>query len=415
MRYFARNGAIVAMEMEARMTRSFAQFDGPRLLRQEELVASERLDRVCFGGPEIDNEAEILANYVPPKHGGMYVLAHEGKLVSQIDTIHDRIKMCDGHIQAGSIGGVCTHPDYRGKQLASHLLEYCTQQLVDEGATLMLISGAQGIYTRLGNVPQGRYLSFSIKPEQGSQWRSTPADLVARRATSADTLLCSVLYQAEPVHFVRQNSDFSVALQDPMRNTYVYADQWIIERSGQAIAYLFLGSPWGVELGAGIRHVGEYAGSRLALADALNTIMTISALKELSWPVAWQDIELIQLLQDSGYNGTATPLHDHTLRIINFPGFMDKLRPILRARLDANLLRGLRFKQSGPLLGGLGTDRYTITRGSDRLELDGASMTHLIMGKTELEAEPINLPGALAEVIPALFPLPSFLPGLNYH
>jgi len=94
---------------------------------------------------------------------------------------------------------------------------------------------------------------------------------------------------------------------------------------------------------------------------------------------------------------------------------MDKLRPILRARLDANLLRGLRFKQSGPLLGGLGTDRYTITRGSDRLELDGASMTHLIMGKTELEAEPINLPGALAEVIPALFPLPSFLPGLNYH
>ena len=78
-------------------------------------------------------------------------------------------------------------------------------------------------------------------------------------------------------------------------------------------------------------------------------------------------------------------------------------------------MRGLRFRQSGPLLGGLGADRYAITRGSDRLELDGASMTHLIMGRTDIETESINLPGALAEIIPALFPLPSFLPGLNYH
>ena len=168
-------------------------------------------------------------------------------------------------------------------------------------------------------------------------------------------------------------------------------------------------------MGAGIRHVGEYAGSRLALADALDRIVTTSAIKELTWPVAWQDMEMIQLLEDSGYHGTAMPLYGHTLRIINFPGFMNELRPILRARLDKNLLRGLRFEQSGPLLGGLGADRYSITRGSDRLELDGASMTHLIMGNADIEAEPINPPGALAEVIPALFPLPSFLPGLNYR
>jgi hypothetical protein len=75
----------------------------------------------------------------------------------------------------------------------------------------------------------------------------------------------------------------------------------------------------------------------------------------------------------------------------------------------------LRFEQSGPLLGGTGTDQYTIIRGSDRLELDGAAMTRLVMGNTESETEPIRLPGALEEVIPAFFPLPSFLPGLNYR
>ncbi len=396
------------------MTTPFAQFDGPRLLRLGELVASNRLFHICFDMPESDNETDLFADYVAPKHGGTYVVAHEGKLVSQIGTFHHRIQVYDGTIQTGSIGGVCTHPDYRGRQLASHLLEYCTQQLVDEGANLMLISGARGTYTRLGNVPHGRYLDFSIKPKQGRR-RSMPLDLVVRKATSADTLICSMLYQAEPVHFVRQHSDFSAALHDPARNEYIHTDQWIVERAGQALAYLFLGNPYEYELEAGIRHVAEYAGSRLALADAIDTIMITSTLQELSWPVAWQDIELTQLLQDSGYQGTVTPLNGQTLRIINFPAFMADLRPILRARLDANLLRGLRFEQSGPLLGGLGADRYAITRGSDRLEVDGAAMTRLILGSTDGAPESIRPPGALAEVVAALFPLPSFLPGLNYH
>jgi len=37
------------------------------------------------------------------------------------------------------------------------------------------------------------------------------------------------------------------------------------------------------------------------------------------------------------------------------------------------------------------------------------------MGNADTEAKAIQAPGALAEVISALFPLPSFLPGLNYH
>ena len=191
----------------------------------------------------------------------------------------------------------------------------------------------------------------------------------------------------------------------------------VAERAGQADAYLFLGFPWGLHdgLSAGIRHVGEYAGSRVALVHAIPALMITGDIQELIWPIPWQDVELIQLFQVSGYNGLMTSLDGHTLRIINFPGLMEDLRAILRARLRTNALRGLRFEQSGPLLGGIGDDRYTITRGSDRLELDGAAMTLLVMGDADPQAEPIRAPGALAEVISALFPLPSFLPGLNYH
>jgi hypothetical protein len=287
--------------------------------------------------------------------------------------------------------------------------------MLKEGARLMLISGDGPVYTRAGNVLQGKYMYFSMKPGQGNRWRSTPSDLVLRKATPADALLCSQLYQAEPVHFVRQTSDFAPALQDPLRNNYISAEPWIIERAGRGVAYLFLGIPWGQQPGSGIRHVGEYAGSRVALADALPLLMDTGEVQDLRLPVAWQDAELIQLLQDSGYHGNMTNLDGHTLRIIDFAGVMNDLRPMLRARLGANLVRGLRFEQSGPILGGTGNDRYTITRGSDRLELDGAAMTLLVMGNADSQAEAIHAPGSLAEIISALFPLPSFLPGLNYH
>src|SRR6266545_3079045 len=397
------------------MNTVFEQFDGPRLVRREEWIDSIRLSQLCFGGSEINNEEEILANYVPPRHGGFYVLVHQSKPVSQIGIFHDQLKMYDGTIRTGSIGGVCTHPDYRKQGLASRLMEHCTQQLVNEGARLMLISGDEGVYMRLGNVFQGKYMNFSIKPGQNSQWRPTPNDLVVRRATPADALLCSQLYQTEPVHFVRQKSDFFHALNDPMSHRYVHVDQWIVERSGQGMAYLFLGVLWGSPLNSGIRHVGEYAGSRSALMDALDLIVTTGNLKDLSWPVAWQDKELIQLLQDSGYTGNMTHLDGSTHRIIDFSGLMKDLRPVLQARLDKNLLRGLRFEQSGPLLGGLGDDRYTIRRGTERLELDGAGMTRLVMGSVDNDSVSTPASGALAEVISALFPLPSFLPGLNYH
>ena len=392
-----------------------ARFDGPRLIRREELIASIRLFRICFGGPEIEDEGQVLSSYVSPRRGGTYAIIHEGQPVSQIGIFHDQIKVYDGTIRAGSIGGVCTHPDYRRQGLASHLLEHCTQQLVKERARLMLISGDEGIYMRAGSVFQGKYVNFSIKSGQSNQWRSTPADLVLRLASSADALLCSQLYQAEPVHFVRRSSDFSAALQEPMRNTYVHADPWIIERAGQAVAYVFLGFNWGDRPDLGIRHVGDYAGSRVALVDAIPMLMNATNIHSLIWPVPWQDIELIQLLQDSGYEGTMASYEGHTWRIINFPGFIQDLRPFLRARLATNLLRGLRFEQRGPLLSGTGTDRYTITGGSDRLDLDGAAMTQLVMGNADQQAEAIVAPGVLAEVISALFPLPSFLPGLNYH
>lgn len=401
------------------MTVPAPQFDGPRLATREECLASEKLFRTAFGFPAItpEEEKEVLARCRAHRPRGTYVvaIAHEGELVSQLAVYHNEMRIYGATTRVASIGGVGTHPDYRGKGLATQILNYTAARLVQDGARLMLISGGRGLYTRLGNVPPGRYVYFSIKPGDGRSWRPAPADLVLRRMHSADAPLLARLYQAEPIHYVRTSAAFSHALDHPSGAPYLYADQWVVERLGQAVAYLFLGCPYHEESGEGIRYVSEYAGSRTALADALGGLLAAGDLQRLDWPVAWQDRELIGLLQDSGCRGFMGPLDGHTLRIVDFPGLMRDLRPILRARLGADLLRGLRFEQTGSLLGGTGTDRYAIVRGADRLELDGADMTRLVMGTAESDAPPARYPGALAEVIPAVFPLPSFLPGLNYR
>jgi hypothetical protein len=87
---------------------------------------------------------------------------------------------------------------------------------------------------------------------------------------------------------------------------------------------------------------------------------------------------------------------------------MSDLRRYVSARLTARQRRGLRFEQEG--------DRYRVARGRERLELDGVAMTRLVMGAPLHMMPNVSLEsGTLGEIVRTLFPLPSFLPGLNYR
>ncbi len=278
----------------------------------------------------------------------------------------------------------------------------------------MLISGGRGLYTRVGCVPTGKYLAFTIQP--GNMLQSS-SDLTIRLATSSDAAGCSRLYHTEPVHFIRPPAKFADRLTHSYG--YVHSEAWIIERANQPVAYLLLGIPWEYldqQSGAGIRHVREYAGSRTALVGALGQIMSQWKLQEIHWPVAWQDSDTITLLQENGFKGALEPLSDHTMRIINFPGLMADLKPYLQARLERSQARDLRFEQTGPLLGAYQGDRLAIVHGQERLELSGAAMTNLVMGDPdEVYAAAYAVPDKLADIVKALFPLPAFFPGLNYQ
>jgi predicted N-acetyltransferase YhbS len=395
------------------MPRQLFEFEGPRLLRAEESSASRHLAWRSFGfgnpdEPEEDTEQEDYAF-----NGTTYVMAHQGNLVSQIDIFHHTIQVPDGIIRLGSIGGVCTDPDYRGLGLASRILDYCALQLRQEGANLMLISGDRGLYNRVGCVPAGKYIAHHLQPEMIFPAKN---HVNIRPITSADTDLCHQLYQADTVHFERTADTFYRHLGSP--GSYTHANQWLVEEAGQAVAYLLLGVAW-EDMGKPEnrrRSIREYAGNRVALAGALPLILSHPETGELIWPVPWQDQELIDLLAEVGCQRETITLPDHTLRILNFPGLMADLQQYQQKHLAGIKQEGLRFEQTGPLLSAHGDDRFMISQGESYLALNGAHMTGMVMGGLEETAITQQIASSgLQNLISALYPLPSFFPGLDYH
>jgi GNAT superfamily N-acetyltransferase len=393
------------------------ELDGPRLIRREELAASRRLEALCFPGfVEELAEEDLLASYAPPRRGGVHVICHRDVPVSQIGVYHSQVNVYGSPLRIASIGGVCTHPDYRGQGLATRLLDHCMHKLTSEGARLVLVSGMRGLYTRAGCVIAQDFEYVVLKP---GQLRLKTDDLSLRRATESDVSLCARLYQMEAVHFVRRVEEFSAHFYQ--LEEFPSAEDWIVEVGGRPVAYMFLSTPWEHlhAQDAGVREVSEYAGSRVALVDGLAEAMARLGLREMRLLVPWQDVDLRQLLRTQAGAGEHIPLIGHTMRIINLPGLMSDLRPYVRARLTESLRRGLRFEQEGSVLGtaeGGEGNRYAIVRGRERLELDGAAMTRLMMGiPAEMAPDLAVGSGTLGEIIPALFPLPSFLPGLNYR
>ena len=398
-------------------------FEGPRRMRTEDIPGLRQIDRACFGAIADFGQSADTGAGVQPQPGEAqdetYLIACEGQPVSQITIFHTPLHLFDAVTDAGSIGGVSTLPEFQGKGLATRLLDFCAHRLADDGARLMIISGERGLYQRTGNVPMGRYARFTLTPgllPSRARLACAERQITLRKPTSADAATCARLYQAEMAHFQRPLSRFSTHFQ--AQKGPFFADEWVINMAGKPAAYLLLNEPWeAMGRKAGIREISEYAGSRAALSAALAEIMASHSIQQLHLPIPWQDTDFIQALRDFGLNPQPSSLRDHTWRLLNFPGLMRDLQPVTAARLEADLLERLAFEQSGPLLANIANepDRCAITCDGDRLDLSVAEMTGLVLGEANRLPNDFLAPGRLAEILPALFPLPAFLPGLDYH
>lgn len=393
-------------------------FDGPRPIRDNEWRDSERLFRICFSGqpPEFELPADEAVGKIDEPNAEVQVISADGRVVSQIVIVWELLKVDDGVVHIGSIGGVSTHPNYREHRFALKLLQRCAERLREGGAEVMLISGGRGLYTRSGNVFTGKFAE--IKLEAGKF--SAPTDgYTLRPAKKADASACLRLYEQQPVRFDRTTGVYESRFKgdDPEFN----AENLVIERDGQIAGYIFLHREWDDfhNPETSRRVVWETAGDQSALLAGADLLLREGKLTELRFSIPSWHTELIDALRDLGLEPRATAMDDHTMRILNFPSMYASLKPYIIARLGEEVYNDLRFEQSGPLLRDSATlideGRCAIVLGCERFELDTMQMTRLVMGDPENQLADVEIPGWLRHVVKAIFPLPSFVAGLNFH
>ena len=194
------------------------------------------------------------------------------------------------------------------------------------------------------------------------------------------------------------------------------SDFWGVSDGSGTVAYLIVHRPDRVRNrragDALFVRVVEHAGSRDAVAHATSALIDHYGAGRAEVHVGGHDAELVRLLHHAGLQGVPEP-SSGTVRVIDFPGLMAKVRPLIAGRVGRALASRLVFaadERAGNARGG-----FTIGDGNRTVRLaDHAALGPWLFGDPgEAHPEPDGDRTLAAELATAL-PLPALWYGVNY-
>jgi hypothetical protein len=151
----------------------------------------------------------------------------------------------------------------------------------------------------------------------------------------------------------------------------------------------------------------EFAGDRRSVVGALGHLVQSRDLDALNVHVMGYDGLLCDLLSERGLEGE--PAHTSgTVTLVNFPQFMERMRPHFAEILGLDEAEGLVFRKKGDqLIFGYGGDQVVAP--------DQGAAVELIFGTLDRREEELLAAGGRAgEALRAIFPIPGLWYGPNY-
>jgi len=121
------------------------QFGHCRVEEIPELVALT--NRVFRPGATGDMGREYPILFDPGNAVNLRVAWCGGRVVSHVGISIREAAIMGARLRVASIGAVATDPEHRGRELASRLMEDARRRALEEGCSLMLISGGRGSTT----------------------------------------------------------------------------------------------------------------------------------------------------------------------------------------------------------------------------------------------------------------------------
>lgn len=383
-------------------------YEGPRGTRPSEFgKVMDLVDGIFLyarlKGTTNENAFPLLYN--KKNLSNMRIMLYGGRPVSHVGVTEIDALLYGCRIRIGMIGAVCTHPDHRRKGLAGKILADSMERLHRDGVDFVIISGIRTLYDRNNCVMAGVSYQYNITGSNVDKLSAFPCEVTKFEMSRLDELIA--IHQCESVRYFRSYEEFAALLSE---KAYRRPKTFLIELGGRSIAYVCMEVLQGKE-DSGL--VVEYAGSRVAIASALPKLLDLLRLKSITLSVPHHDFELLAVLSH-----LRKPKSSHfggTMRIINPEGFMRKLKPYLVSRYGG---------QAGKLTVNRTGDKCVISFGGEgHILRNEKALTWLFFGQPEevedkyahyLRPFRIQHKGELGRALALVFPLPTFLYGLNY-
>jgi GNAT superfamily N-acetyltransferase len=387
--------------------------EGPKAARGMEIRSAAELGESIFN-PDGARAAPKPRPNPPPDEvrENLRVFTDGERVVSIVAMTYREIILLGTRHVACCFGGVCTDPDYRGRQLASRLLVDAKQKALRDGADTVIISGGIGIYTRQGYVPVGDYSFCTVSRDRLPVGRGEgEPDYVLRPPTPEDMPALFRMHLTEPVRFVRTPEE----LLRCVSSTRVFSHQGetlvVCPRGGgQPVAYLtcfFSGQAWHRKDANAIQVV-ELAGSRWAILRVLPALLERRGLESLELRYGGWDEEIVAMVRAYGWPSQPSGFRG-TVGIIDPARFWHACADLFRERLGAERFGRLRFAADGAVTIGYGPEQIMLE--------DMTAFTRLVMEhparRHELQLG-LAPDSELSRALGALFPLPIVNYGLTY-
>lgn len=321
------------------------------------------------GGSMAHDYPRLLAE---PNRLNLRVIVEDGRVVSHVGIAIRGASIEGTRMRVALMGAVATHPDCRGRGLASACVRSAMERAVECGADVMWISGVRGLYKRIGARAVGSDLEYEVTADHLR--RFARPELEVRELTGEHLLAAAELYAHEAVRFVRPLEDWRSALKTgfafdgPAR----FLGAW---DAGRLAAYLVVRTPGR----NGESLVVEYAGARGVLLGVLGAALERCGAAALRLHVGQHDRTLASRLRAGGLVGSTAPTSGTAL-VLRFDSLMECLRERFLERAGEAAASQLSFAEEGPPLGA--GNRFRIACGPDVIRIEGrGTLAEFLFGK----------------------------------
>jgi len=380
--------------------------EGPRGTRKEEFDQVLKLVNYVFREsnnqpPDMEERYPFLFN--EDNLENLRIILEDNRPVAHIGISEAEITVYGCRTKIGSIGSVCTYPQYRGRGFATLLLENTIKKLDDDGADVMLVSGEGGLYKRAGCTEAGRVHKFRISEDDLKRFNAKNVEVFPYEEKNLENIVR--VYQKEKVRFFRPLEDFKRILTAGLAMDDREAEILTIHKAHEFLGYLAVQIPGEKKGEEKVSNVAEYSGIRRAILGAVKSIFDRYDIEELSFNIPFHDAEFIYALREKGFKSRIENIPG-TMKIINFPRLMDRFHLYIEERLGKRRADLIRFNQE--------KDRFTIGFGGEEFNTDARGLAQIVFGASGEEKKKI-MPGKgkITKILADIFPLPSIWPGLN--